>query len=78
MSNQDNSHYHSHNPHSSHNSTQNTHGQGTTNVNHIRQVNEVVPRVWVISNFLIPVTQQIATEALKRSDILVLGCSPAE
>lgn len=46
------------------------------NVNHMRKVNEVVPKVWVISNFMILVCQQIAVEALKKGDIVVLGCTP--
>lgn len=36
------------------------------NVNHNRPVNEIVPKVWVISNFAVPVSQQIAIEALKK------------
>lgn len=46
------------------------------NVNHNRPVNEIVPKVWVISNFAVPVSQQIAIEALKKGDIVVLGCGP--
>jgi hypothetical protein len=39
-------------------------------------VNEVIPKVWVICNFGVPVMAQIAIEALKKGDKVVLGCCP--
>lgn len=39
-------------------------------------VNEVIPKVWVISNFSVPFMAQIAVEALKKGDKVVLGCCP--
>ena len=41
-----------------------------------RSVNEVIPKVWIISNFSVPIMAQIAVEALKKGDKVVLGCCP--
>lgn len=41
-----------------------------------RSVNEVIPKVWIISNFAAPIMAQIAVEVLKKGDKVVLGCSP--
>lgn len=57
-------------------SSNSNNSNANVNVNHMRKVNEVVPKVWVISNFMILVCQQIAVDALKKGDIVVLGCTP--
>lgn len=41
-----------------------------------RSVNEVIPKVWVISNFSMPIMAQVAWEVLKKGDKVVLGCCP--
>lgn len=48
-------------------STSSTKPYPTPNVNANRPVNEIIPKVWIIANFAVPVAQQIAAEALKRA-----------
>lgn len=55
-------------------STSSTKPYPTPNVNANRPVNEIIPKVWIIANFAVPVAQQIAAEALKKGDRVVLGC----
>lgn len=42
----------------------------------VRSVNEVIPKVWIISNFSAPTMAKIASEVLKKGDKVVLGLCP--
>lgn len=44
--------------------------------NSTHSVNEVIPKVWIISNFSIPVMAQVAFSTLKKGDKVVIGCCP--
>lgn len=39
-------------------------------------VNEIIPKVWIIANFGLPIATQIAQGVLQKGDKVVLGCSP--
>lgn len=51
-------------------------GASGANGSNMVSVNEVIPKVWIISNFSVPIMAQIAVEALKKGDKVVLGCCP--